>query len=202
MQELDARVDIDRQEASDSRHAVPAGGRLHRVAGSAGPQRPDRRGPAGSQLPAGPAARRLISRLNHGQVPTGAGLRRFAAHCDGVDGSWSARGGTRRSGLPALRTAGCPRREAGLSPPVPGARRAQPAVALSPALTQLAWIRRATLRLRGVARSARASARRAAQAAESPATPASTSATRGSKASESQPAIGPPIGVEPRKTIE
>ena len=36
----------------------------------------------------------------------------------------------------------------------------------------------------------------------SPAMPAITSAARGSTASESQPESGPPIGVEPRKTIE
>src|SRR5882757_2191150 len=43
---------------------------------------------------------------------------------------------------------------------------------------------------------------RAAQAALRPEIPARTKARRGSYASASQPASGPPIGVEPRKTIE
>ena len=60
--------------------------------------------------------------------------------------------------------------------------------------------------LASVARSAgasrRANAARAPIAAITPEAPASTRAARGSIAWLSQPAIGPPIGVEPRKTTE
>jgi hypothetical protein len=45
-------------------------------------------------------------------------------------------------------------------------------------------------------------AARAPIAATSPAAPVSTSAARGSMVWLSHPAIGPPIGVDPRKTIE
>jgi hypothetical protein len=49
---------------------------------------------------------------------------------------------------------------------------------------------------------ARANAYRAPAAATIAARPAMTSAARGPRAPESNPAIGPPIGVDPRNTIE